>query len=94
MESWTGRTIAYGPAFEQEIERLGINYQRLDEALTGIEWAMSNKPDAFPQVYGSKLRMAKTRRVPHVPALRVWFTLFDDNTVTIVFAEPSQDDED
>lgn len=87
------RSIVYDPALEQEIKRLGISYQRLDESLAGIEWAMSNKPEAFPQVYGSKLRMAKTHSAPSVPALRIWFT-FNDTTVTVVFGELNQDDED
>ena len=54
---------------------------------------MSNSPEVFPLVYGSKLRMAKTRKASFVPALRIWFT-FDDTTATIVFGELSQDDED
>ncbi len=93
MGSWTGRSIVYDPAFEREIERLGIDYERLDEALTGIEWGMSNSPEVFPEVYGSKLRMAKTIPAPSLPALRIWFT-FNETTVTIVFGELSQDDED
>ncbi len=54
---------------------------------------MSNKPEVFPRVCVSKLRMAKTRSGLSVPALRIWFT-FDDTTVTVVFGELSQDDED
>ena len=90
---WIGRSIIYNPAFEKEIEVLEIDFQHLDDALTGMEWALSNKPDAFPQVYGSKLRMVKIRGGRFVPNLKIWFT-FDDTVATIVFGEISQDDED
>ena len=90
MDSWTGRSIVYYPAFDEEIERLGMDFQRLDDALAGTEWALSNRPEAYQQVYGSKLRMAKISG-PSAQNLRIWFT-FDDTTVTIVSVELSQDD--
>ena len=93
MDSWIGRSVIYEPAFEEAIERLSVDHGRLDEALCGLEWALSNRPEAFPQVYGSSLRMARIEGAPGVPEMRVWFT-YDASTVTVVFAEPTEDDED
>jgi hypothetical protein len=93
MDSWTGRTVVYEPAFDEAIRRLGVKYRRLDEALSGLDWALSNKPHLFPQVYGSCLRMARIKGAPGVPNMRIWFT-FDDHSVTVIFAETTEDDED
>jgi hypothetical protein len=92
MGFWTGRTVVYDPAFEEEIIRLCIEYKRLDEALAGLEWALSNSPESFAQLYGSKLRMARIRKAPGVPEMRVWFT-FDETQVTVVFAEAVEDED-
>lgn len=93
MNSWTGRSIVYETNFEREIERVGVSHKRLDEAFEGVGWALSNKPDSFHRVPGSKLRMAKTVKTPSTPGLILWFT-FDDTTVTVIAGELVQDDED
>ena len=91
-DSWSGRSIVYKPAFSRFVQQLGIDYERLDEAMRGLEWALSNRPEAFPQVYDSELRMARIGRFPGVPGLRIWFT-FDDTTVTVLSGDLIYDDD-
>ena len=93
MGTWTGRTVVYEAACQEVVDRLRVDYERLDEALAGVEWALSNSPERFPELYGSSLRMARTFKVSEVPELRIWF-VFDDSTATVIFVEPSQDDEE
>jgi len=92
MASWTGRTVVYGPLFDGEIERLKPRYPRLEEALTGLEWALSNRPEIFPLLYGSRLRMATIDPAPGVPYMRVWFTS-TEREVHVIFAEECEEDD-
>ena len=77
---------------DQEIERLRVGCVRLDEALAGLEWALSNNPEAFPLLDGTKLRMAPIAPAPDVPEIRIWFT-FDDRTVNVLCAEEYEEDD-
>lgn len=93
MTSRTFRTVVYEPDATAEIERLSIKYQNFDEALCGLEWAFSNKPEIFPLLCGSKLRMATIQSAPRIPEMRIWFT-FTSQTVNVIFAEECKEDDD
>jgi hypothetical protein len=48
----------------------------IDDALTGITWALSKNPEAFPIVQGMvDIRLAKTdpQMGTPIPRIRVWF---------------------
>ena len=89
MASWTGRTVIYEHAPDKEIARLSSTYKRLEEALAGLEWALSNKPETFPSLhYDGKqnIRMATIGPFPYVPRMRIWFT-FTDQIVKVLSVE-------
>ena len=92
MASWTGRTIVYDPGFEKEIDRLRVDYARLDEAISGVEWALSNNPKVFPALDGSKLRKATVESAPGVPQLRIWFTV-NAQKINVLHAEEYEEED-
>jgi hypothetical protein len=61
--------------------------KRLDEQLRGIEWAVATAPFSYSQVEGTSLHLIKTDPWPGAPPLRVYFTIDDENTCTLRWAE-------
>jgi hypothetical protein len=81
------RTLVETPGFAKDKEELG-DAQSIDEALLAVTWALSQKPEDFPVIPGTRgLRMAKTRPYLRggniIPALEVWFIIEDDNYVSL-----------
>lgn len=81
------RTLVEDELFTTQLADLG-SIKHIDEALSVLFSSISAKPEAFDLVPGTNhLRVAKSnpyRRNPNsVPALKVWFSIEDDNTVRL-----------
>lgn len=85
------REIVETDGFQKDKERVATDAKRLDEMLLGVTWAMSQHPEHFPLVPGTKrLHMAATDPFPDAPPARVWFT-FDDEQIELLGLEFAED---
>ena len=64
--------------------------RHVDEALEALTWALTNNAEQYPIIPGTgfiALRLARTKRYRRgsfvVPALKVWFSILDDDTVLL-----------
>jgi hypothetical protein len=74
------------PLYTEQINRLGIDWERLDDALTELQPAILLVPDIFPNVPGTKLRRVQIVGFPGVPPLSVFFAVVG-NVAHLVAAE-------
>lgn len=73
------RTLIHEPTYAYALKALGSDIQRLDDALTGIEWALSTNPEVYDVVKGTvNTRLLKTDALGGLPPLRVWFRIDED----------------
>ena len=75
------RTIRDENLYKKNIEALKVDWKRLDEALLGVQMALSNAPELFPLVPGTGnpgLRRLKLVGFPGVPPLSIFFTFTDE----------------
>lgn len=82
---------------EYAAKRAEIAHPRLDDALRGVMWALSNHPTAFSLVPGFEdIRIVKTDPIefgPSVmPRLRIWFRV-EGRRVYLEYIEPDPFDE-
>ena len=90
-----GYTLREDELFTAQLEALdSIKY--LDEALEAIMWALSNNPEIYPIVPGTKrLRVAKTksyeRGIVTIPPLKIWFSVETDEIVLLRSIEQVKD---
>lgn len=85
------RNIEESPEYLEELEKYGeIKY--LDEALSGVMWALSIKPEYFPEIPNTNIRFVRTiefeREGYSVVPLKIWFTIIDETKVLLLFITP------
>jgi hypothetical protein len=81
------RTVRRSDLFEQFCKSIEPDTERLDEILRGVEWAIATRAEVFPLLPFTALRMAKTDPYPRVKALRILFTIDDEDTCTLQYIE-------
>lgn len=73
------RTLIHERTYEYSLSELGSDIERLDDALTGVEWALSTNPEVYDVVAGTQqTRLLKTDPLGGLPPLRVWFYVDED----------------
>jgi hypothetical protein len=84
------REIVENHLYADQLGRLG-DIERLDDALSGSVWAISNLAEEFPIVPGTTaLRVVKTEKLKvrgGMVQLRIWFTILNENQVELLFVE-------
>ena len=75
------RTIVEEERYQQEIDALRIDWQRLDEALTSLTQAVATVPEIFPQVPGTNLRRILVIGFKGVPPLSVFFSATETQVI-------------
>ena len=83
------RTIIESENFTNQLQELG-NLARLDDALTGVCWALSTKPEVYDKVFRD-IRLLKTDPLGELPALSVRFKIRDKDSVELLHVEPTED---
>ena len=69
------RQIRHSETYDTRLAALG-DIRRLDDALTGVEWALSRSPEDFGVIEGLKdVRTLKTEPLGGLPCFRVWFRI-------------------
>src|SRR5437773_1661131 len=92
-------TLAEEPNYARQAEQIG-DIQRLDEALSGLHWALANNPEAFDIVIPSDppIYLAKTDRRSWsggvIPRLRIWFRIAYENRKVVLLAIQQESIED
>jgi hypothetical protein len=88
------RELVESSDYTIQLNRLG-DLRRLDDALTGVCWALSTNPEVYEVVRGFKdVRLAKTDPLGGLPALRIWFRIEPDGyRVTLLYIEAVPDGE-
>lgn len=83
------RTLVHEPTYAYALQVFGKDIQRLDEALTGVEWALSTNPEVYDVVKGTvSTRLLKTDALGGLPPLRIWFRINEDgNRVHLDYIE-------
>ena len=78
-----------------ELGKIG-DYKRLDDALTGVIWALSNNPKVYGVVEGMKdVRLLKTDSFGDLPKLMIWFRIDEvDGRVELLMIESVQEEDD
>ena len=73
------RTLIHEQTYVAALKELGPDLKRLDEALTGVEWALGANPEVDDIVKGTRdTRLLKTDALGGLPPLRVWFRVDED----------------
>lgn len=89
------RELVESVPYTAQVLALG-GFERLDDALTGVCWALSTNPEIFDIVKGFKdIRLIKTDALGGLPALRVWFridTVTEKVYLEYIEAIPEDDD--
>jgi len=88
------RTIREEKLYEEQIKALRVDWERLDEALSQRDQALSTIPEQFPIVPGTGnpgLRRLKLVGFPGVPPLTIFFT-FTATEVNLQAAEIIEED--
>ena len=87
------RKVVYDYTFEEQAKLLEPDAARLDEAIRGVEWAISHHPERLPLIEKT-LRVAFTDTFPGMPAMRIFFSITDEHTCTVHWIERlEQEDE-
>ena len=78
-----------------KLGKLG-DYKRLDDALRGVTWALSNNPKVYGVVEGMKdVRLLKTDSFGDLPELMIWFRIDEaDERVELLMIESAQEEDD
>lgn len=90
------RVLREEKSFSDSAGKLGGS-KRVDAALEAILDALTLRPEGFDLVPGwGSIRIAKTvtatQAGEEVPAVRLWFTIVDENVVSLLYVEKIEDD--
>ena len=80
------RTVIEDHTFWEQARLLQPAAKRLDEVIDGVVWLVANHAEACPVIQG-KLRVAFTNPFPDAPAVRIFFSITDENTCTLHWIE-------
>jgi hypothetical protein len=87
MSRSTHRSVRESALYSQQIKEFGET-KLLDEALEGVVWALSTKPEYFEPIPGTTLRFVRTiefeRENTGLMPLKIWFRILDDNAVELL----------
>lgn len=78
------RTVIEPELFTAQAAQLSINADALDDLLTGVIWALSNRPDIFWEIDSAK-HIWLVKGVSQV-SYRIWYT-FHNEPVTLLAIE-------
>jgi hypothetical protein len=79
------REVRREPLFLEQIAALGIDQRSLEEALAGLDYALSKRPEVFPQAPFTPFSRALLY-IGDLPPLRVFF-VYDAVLVKLVCVE-------
>lgn len=79
------REVRREPLFLEQIASLGIDSRKLEEALAGLDYALSKRPEVFPEVPFTPFSRALLY-IQDLPPLRVFFT-YDAVQVRLICVE-------
>jgi hypothetical protein len=79
------RDVRREPLFLDQIASLGIDSRKLEEALAGLDYALSKRPEVFPQAPLTPFSRALLY-IEGYPPLRVFFT-YDAVLVKLICVE-------
>jgi hypothetical protein len=82
------RDVKQGDLFLCQAKFLLGSISRLDEALEGIEWALSRDPERYALNNRTDMGVIHTRHVVDLPSYRILFA-FDENVVEQLWIEES-----
>ncbi len=86
-------TLIESELYSHQAAQLG-DIERIDDALTGVTWAISIMPEEFPPLRGlGQLRVAKSERLRKRTGfvqLRVWFAIRDAHHVELLGVDYAQ----
>ena len=85
------REIRYEQGIDEQLKKLRVSYQRLDEVMDFVSETLSSSPEAFPVIPGTHLSLCLTNefvgdQYQHIPALAIFFN-YDHQTITVVSIE-------
>lgn len=87
------RIVARDYTFDEQAQLLEKDTKRLDEIIRGVEWLIATHPERCAKV-DRNLRVAFTETFPDAPAMRVFFTITDENTCTLHWIERLEDEDE
>ena len=81
------RTLVESPLYEEQLKQIGGGAY-LDEALSGVAWALSTNPEEGLRIPNTQLWLIKTLGYEieghYIAPLSIWYTLPDENTVLLL----------
>jgi len=86
------REIVEEKSFTKAYKAMEGSWPRLDDALTGIQYALCINSAACPKIPGTSLSVIWTKKLPGVPESRIFYT-YDDDHVYLHYIEPVTADE-
>jgi len=89
------REIAYDQTFLDQAALLQPDAERFDELLDGVLWEIVTHAEDC-EIVERNLRVAFTDPFPDAPAMRIFFTITDEDTCTLHWVEhlPGDENED
>lgn len=75
------REIIEDAAYQKQMERLGTEWRRLDDAMCSSSVALQSSAELFPIVPGTKLRRLKLVGFEGVPPVSIFFSLTPNQVI-------------
>jgi len=69
------RTVREDPRFAEQCRELKLDIRRLDEVLLGATFAVARRPDYFPRIPETDLRVIVTGKFRELPPLLIFYRL-------------------
>ena len=80
------RQVRSEPLYQEQLNGLGIDPQRLDDVIRGLDISLARHPEIFPKAAGTPFSFARLVVYRNTPALRVYFT-YDATEVRLICVE-------
>lgn len=77
------RDVFEEPLFSEQLETLGIGYERLDSVMESVVFELARDPERFPRIPGTCLSALTLALFDGLPSVRFLFT-FTEDRVTLV----------
>lgn len=87
------RVLCWAPNTEEQLKALKIDYKQFDRVMEAIDEVLSQYPEAFPVIPGTRLSFCRTNEFvgasfPGVPYLAIYF-YYAETIVHIISVEES-----
>lgn len=79
----TPKNLIESKLFEASKKKIIPDAKRFDDAINAITFVVAKKPEEFPEIGKTGIRVAKTKRTPDMPSMSIYFKEFEQKIVLL-----------